>query len=146
MHFLKFAAVTVAAAISPLSFTQSTQPHSAISATPKLVVALEPEGAPEFVPLQRRGVPPRENFASPGYNFVVMAVDKDHPPEKPYASATILVTPGRSWRITSEPGEVQVSGTVTVSAPGKARYEAELIVSGREVASAAASVDLGSLR
>jgi hypothetical protein len=75
-----------------------------------------------------------------------MAVDQDHPPEKPYAFATGLVRLGETRRVASSRGDVRIQGVVTVSAPGVAKYEAELFISGKQSSSSAAFVNFGSLR
>jgi|SRR6266851_1480792 len=113
---------------------------------PKLFVLLEP-ASPQFVPLHDRSRNPANGRSEKSvYNFVVMAVDRAHPPEKPLAFATGFVSPGETRKVLGGQGNVQVRGTVSVTAPAMAKYEAELLIAGTPAASSAASVDFGTAK
>jgi hypothetical protein len=114
--------------------------------SPKLFVLLEPVG-PQFVPLDDGSrIPAHGESERRVYNFVVMAVDRDHPPEKALAFATGFVRPGETRKVLGGRGNVQVRGTVSVTAPAMAKYEAELLIAGTPAASSGASVDFGTAK
>ena len=105
---------------------------------PKLIVLLEPSSG-GFTPLEGKSRPPVfELPQKPVYDFLVMAVDRDHPPESAYTYARGLVSPGETRKVQSERGAVQVRGTISMTAPGVAKYDVELLMSGRLTASAGA--------
>jgi hypothetical protein len=135
--------VFVVVAVAALAASSASQVSKS---NPRLVVFLEPLGS-QFVPLQDgRGSPADAPPEQPTHNFLVMAVDKDHPPEKPYAFATGLARLGETRKVAGARLGVQVLGSVTVSAPGVAKYEAELLIGGEQSSASAAFVNFSSLK
>ena len=102
---------------------------------PKLVVMLQPVGE-EFVPLDgSRKLPGTHETGS--YSFLVMAVDQQDP-LKTYVSAARVIRLGEKQSVTKTSHDIEVRGIANLSDSRVARYEAELLVAGRQVASAAA--------
>jgi hypothetical protein len=135
--------VLVCVAISLAVLTRSGASAQVAGESPRLFVLLEPAG-PQFVPLEDRSrIPAHGTSEKRVYNFVVMAIDRDHPPEKPLAFATGVVSPGETRKVLGGRGNVQVRGTVSVTAPAMAKYEAELLIAGTPAASSGAFLNFG---